>query len=124
MLKKILYLLILLIFILIKPAGAQNLPKSFSQEPVKFIEDISKYFESIFEKEKRKDAREFDGPIQTQMGCGKFNPERQQKIMAFANTMLKYKMRPMPHYFQYIIALGDFIETSPTDKASTIGSDS
>ncbi len=112
----------ILLFLIINTAAftgirAQNIPKSFSTEPAGFLADIGKYFESLYEKDKRKEGRELMELFSTAWTDGSISAARQTKIMKMANTMLRYKMRPIPHYYQYISALLSFQKSMPDEPS-------
>ncbi|MCX6272487.1 MAG: hypothetical protein NTU44_14975, partial [Bacteroidetes bacterium] len=106
----------LLLFMLTIPAISQNIPKSLSTDPVKFPQELGNYFEGLYEKDKRKEARNLMEQFIADWTADKFSADRQEKIMKMANTMLKYKMRPMPQFFLYVETLLEFIKTQPDEK--------
>ncbi len=102
---------------MIRVSLAQTIPKSFSTDPPQFLSELSAYFESVHEKDKRKDAREMYQKFEEAWQAGTFSGPRQERIMKMANTMLKYKMRPIPHYYQFLNALLLFVNTQPDDSS-------
>jgi hypothetical protein len=107
------YLALLILTGLNLSAFSQNIPKSFSNEPLTFIENVGKYFESINDKEQRKEGKKLMEKFTEAWNGGSFSSTEQEKIMKMANTMLKYKMRPMPHYARFLESLMSFAATNP-----------
>lgn len=97
--------------------SSQNIPKSFSVDPGKFVADIDKYFESVYDKDQRKEGKKLVDKFNEVWIAGGFNAIQQEKIMTMANTMLRYKMRPMPHYSQFMQAVMNFITTNPDSQS-------
>lgn len=117
---KLLRILPLLLFFAVfaaLPLHAQNLPKSFSTDSLKFCQDLGQYFESVYDKDKRKEGKALMEEFTAAWAGGKFNPGIQLKIMDMANRMLKYKMRAVPHYYDFISAVLHFQETGPEEKS-------
>ncbi|MEI6574742.1 MAG: hypothetical protein WCO63_01035 [Bacteroidota bacterium] len=110
--------LFLLLILLSGPVlFAQNLPKSFSLDTLKFTEDLGKYFESVYDKDQRKEGKLLMEQFIASWLSGKFSKQRELKVMEMANKMLKYKMRPVPHYYEFLSAILAFQETGPEEKS-------
>jgi hypothetical protein len=114
--RLIFFFLLLLMFAGI-PVIAQNLPKSFSNDTVKFNLEMSQYFESIYDKDQRKEGKELMEKFTAAWNAGLFSHQRQLKIMDMSNKMLKYKMRPIPHYFQFLSAVLAYHEIQPEESS-------
>ncbi|MHC1707819.1 MAG: hypothetical protein AB9842_09890 [Bacteroidales bacterium] len=96
---------------------SQNIPKSFSTDPGIFVSDLGKYFESVYDKDQRKAGKKLIEKFNEAWLGGAFNAVQQEKIMKMANSMLKYKMRPMPHYSSYLESLLSFYTTIPSESS-------
>lgn len=81
------------------PIGAQVMPKSFTEDPVKFISEMRDFFESYEKKEGRDFIDEFNEKYWL---TNKVNDDIKQAMYKNANLMVKKKFRPAPEYYAYI----------------------
>ncbi len=110
-------ILIALVFVIVEKSTAQNMPKSFSTEHAQFILDLSKYFDGLYEKDKRKEGRDLIDRFTLQWNAPQNTDQLKDKIIRISNTMLKFKMKPFPHFDQYLSALISFLNTNPDQKS-------
>ncbi len=79
--------------------NAQVMPKSFDEDPVKFIQELSDFFESY----QGKDGKEFIYNFnKTYWVTGKVSDDIKQAMYKNCNMMCKKKFRPEPEYHSYI----------------------
>lgn len=78
---------------------AQVMPKSFSEDPVKFIQEMQSFFESYERKEGKDFIEDFNEKYWL---TGKITEDMKQAMYKNTNLMLKKKFRPAPEYYSYI----------------------
>jgi hypothetical protein len=98
-------------------SSAQNLPKSFSEDQTQFITDLTKYYESLYDKDKRKEGRELLEKFTLQWNAPFFTNDLKNRIIKISNLMLKFKMRPFPHFEQFLTATMNFQNINPDAKS-------
>ncbi|GAB4143197.1 MAG: hypothetical protein Fur0041_18290 [Bacteroidia bacterium] len=74
------------------------MPKSFSEDPVKFIEEMRKFFEDYEKKEGRDFIDDFNEKYWI---TGEVSDDMKAAMYKNTNAMLKKKFRPSPEYFAY-----------------------
>lgn len=80
-------------------AQAQVMPKSFTEDPVKFMDEMRDFFESY----DKKDGRDFmDDFNEKYWKNGRVSDDIKQAMYKNTNLMLKKKFRPAPEYYSYI----------------------
>lgn len=93
-------------------AGAQTI-KNFSNDPVKFADELQKFLEETNRKEGEKLMEEFRIPW---MG-GKFTIQQQDEIYRTANGMLRKRMKAFPDFSNYISTLISFSNSTQTSAS-------
>jgi hypothetical protein len=92
-------LLLLVSLMSISPMQAQVMPKSFSEDPTKFITEMREFFESYDRKEGKDFVDDFNEKYWL---TGKVSDDVKQAMYKNCNLMLKKKFRPAPEYYSYI----------------------
>ncbi|HTL81676.1 MAG TPA: hypothetical protein VL651_08220, partial [Bacteroidia bacterium] len=88
---------------------AQVMPKSFTDDPVKFIQEMSDFFESY----DRKDGKDFiDEFNKNYWENGKITNDIKQLCYKNANEMLKKKFRPSPEYYSYFNTIKTIVDNA------------
>lgn len=86
---------------------AQVMPKSFDEDPVKFIEELRDFFESY----EGKDGKEFITNFNEKYWItNRVNQDVKEAMYKNCNQMVKKKFRPKPEYYSYlntIMAIAD-----------------
>ncbi|MGL4598873.1 MAG: hypothetical protein ACRCYO_15255, partial [Bacteroidia bacterium] len=101
---------LLLLALLVLPQinmQAQVSPKSFSEDNVKFIQEMSDFFESY----DKKDGREFiEAFNKTYWVTNKVNEPMKQAMYKNCNLMLKKRLKPSPEFYAYINTIKAIID--------------
>lgn len=96
-LKNSVMLLFALAVLGVKLVG-QTMPKSFTEDNVKFIEEMRDFFESNDQKKGREYINQFNEQYWI---SGKISPEMKTAIYKNTNAMAKKKFKPSPEYYAY-----------------------
>ena len=97
-LKNIVMLLLALAPVLSQKIAAQTMPKSFTEDNVKFIEEMRDFFESNDQKK----GREYIDLFNEQYWItGKISADMKTAIYKNTNAMAKKKFKPSPEYYAY-----------------------
>ena len=91
---------------------AQTL-KNFSNDAVKFPEEMKSFLEEANKKESG-DALE---PFLKAWKEGRFTTAQQEHIYNTANAMLKKRMRPFPDFSNYIVTLASFANSNQSRES-------
>lgn len=98
--KKVLRLALIPLMLLVAgKAGAQVMPKSFTEDPVKFMDEMRDFFESYDKKDGKDFIEDFE---EVYWKTGKVSDDIKQAMYKNTNLMLKKKFRPAPEYYSYI----------------------
>lgn len=97
-LKNIVLLLLALSPVLSLKIAAQTMPKSFTEDNVKFIEEMRDFFESNDQKKGKEYIDEFNEQYWI---TGKITAEMKAAIYKNTNAMAKKKFKPSPEYYAY-----------------------
>jgi hypothetical protein len=102
------FLFLLALLVNVNTAKAQQvMPKAFTEDPVKFIEEMKNFFDSYDGKAGREYIDEFN---KLYWLSGKVTPEMKTMMYQNSNLMIKKKFRPQPEFYSYfntIKALAD-----------------
>ncbi|TND02849.1 MAG: hypothetical protein FD123_3996 [Bacteroidetes bacterium] len=88
---------------------AQSQIKSFSEDPVKFIEELQSYFESAEKKEGKDYVEEFS---KLYWITNKIDDYKKQYIYRNCNQMLKRRFKPTPEFRNYLNAVKSFVDNN------------
>lgn len=113
--KPILFLIFTLF--LLNPLFSQNQIKSFSADPAIYLKELNTFFDGVYDKDKKKEGRELMEKFTTDWNSGVFPVDVQNRIIQVSNIMLRFKMRPMPHFYEYLQTLQAFMKTNPDAKS-------
>src|SRR6266568_2924785 len=91
---------------------AQVMPKSFTDDPVKFIDEMSAFFESYDKKDGKDFIDEFN---KNYWENGKIGNDIKQLCYKNANEMLKKKFRPSPEYYSYLNTIKTIVDNASPD---------
>lgn len=86
---------------------AQTMPKSFTEDNVKFIEEMRDFFET----NDKKEGKDFINDFNEQYWLtGKVTEEIKQTMYKNTNAMVKKKFKPSPEYYAYINTIKSIID--------------
>ncbi|HTF03774.1 MAG TPA: hypothetical protein VK826_07095 [Bacteroidia bacterium] len=86
---------------------AQTMPKSFTEDNVKFIEEMRDFFES----NEKKEGRDFIDDFNEQYWLtGKVSEEIKQAMYKNTNAMAKKKFKPSPEYYAYFNTIKSIVD--------------
>ncbi len=113
--KKINCILLFLVLIGFRPdAFAQLNPiKQFSEDPLKFTEDIKTMFEST--NMDKKEIKEFMDAFVLAWNNPKCNVNLKKSIVNSCNLMIKKKLRILPEYKSYLSSVMNFINSNHSE---------
>ncbi len=114
--KKVLFLFFLLLF----STGnifAQQQIKKFTAESTTFLEEIKQFFSDIDNPDQKKEAKTFIETFTIAWNTGKFSETQKQQIYITSNQMLKKKMKPIPHFKNYLSAIISFNTSGQPEKS-------
>lgn len=101
-----------LFFSLISYSSFAQGPKSFTEDPVKFLEELTDFFETANKKEGREFIEEFT-PVWNQ----KLNDSQKKSIYQISNLMLKKRLKPFPEFRNYLGSIVNFTTSGQSDKS-------
>ncbi len=89
--------------------------KSFTGDSVKFLNELSAFFQET----QKKEAKDF---IEKDFGkkfwyAGKLTPARRQFVYETANEMLSKRMRPYPDFENFLLSLMNFYSSAQSDAS-------
>jgi hypothetical protein len=91
---------------------AQTL-KTFSEDNVKFPQELAKFLEET----NRKDAQDLMTPFMQHWNGKSYSMDQKEAIYRTANIMLKKRMKAFPDFANYITALISFAKTKQSDES-------
>ncbi len=106
-LKNIVLLLLALSPVLSLDVAAQTMPKSFTEDNVKFIEEMRDFFESNDQKKGREFIDEFNEQYWI---TGKITAEMKVAVYKNTNAMAKKKFKPSPEYYAYFNTIKTIVD--------------
>ncbi|MFH0864730.1 MAG: hypothetical protein V1904_00945 [Bacteroidota bacterium] len=113
-LRILLFAPLLLIFVI--KSNAQPI-KKFSDDPAVFFEEMATFFQDIDNPDDKKTAKAFVETFTLEWNGGKFSDDQKKQMIETCNKMLKKKMKPIPHFKNYLSAIISFNNTSQTDES-------
>ncbi|NVO02474.1 MAG: hypothetical protein HXX09_07190 [Bacteroidetes bacterium] len=116
--KFILPFLFIIAFFQINESKSQTI-KKFTNDPVKFIEELKLFFSEIDNKDNKKEAKDLMEAFPLVWNSGKFTEKKKEQIYNISNLMLKRKMKPFPQFKNYLSALTSFVNTNQTEASFT-----
>lgn len=105
---------LLLIFVL--KSDAQPL-KKFSDDPQLFFKELTIFFQDIDNPDDKKTAKDFMETYTLEWEGNKFSGDEKTQMIETCNKMLKKKMKPIPHFRNYLSTIISFNNTSQTDES-------
>lgn len=108
------YLLFLILFLTGAVAGAQSL-RSFTHEKQQFYDEVSAMLLEADKKETKAFLEEAFMPFW--VANNPYTEAEQEQIYAIADLMLKKRIRPLPHFKQYLTILMAFPGTEQKQKS-------
>jgi len=91
--------------------------KKFSDEPAVFFEELTKFFQDIDNPDNKKVAKDFIELFTIEWNAGKFSDDEKKQMISTCNQMLKKKMKPIPHFKNYLSAIISFNNTSQSEAS-------
>jgi hypothetical protein len=108
------YLFSLLTFFIISLSLKAQTIKKFSEEPASFFEELTTFFQDVDNPNDKKIVKEFIASFTDEWNAGKFSDDQKKEMIATCNLMLKRKMKPIPHFKNYLSAIISFNNTNQT----------
>lgn len=102
--KKIKYIFFCLSIVAFSSTFGQAI-KSFSDDPIKFPEELETFFDAGVSPNLKKDAKDFIEDFQKFWKEGKFNEGQKQACYEMCNQMLKKKLRPLPDFQNFLACM-------------------
>lgn len=115
------YSFFVILFLLLFPfqsLRAQNQIKAFSEDSVKFLDEMETFFETS--NESKRDIKHFFDDFSEIWKSGKLGVEYKAAAYKTCNLMLKKRLRPFPDFKSYLSSLMNFVSTNQSkDNFST-----
>ncbi|HKR06723.1 MAG TPA: hypothetical protein VJY62_18960 [Bacteroidia bacterium] len=111
--KKIKSFLILLFFSFFIYSAKAQVPKTFSNDPVKFLLEMQSFLEETNKKETEKLMEKFT-PV---WNSGKISAQQKTLVYETSNAMLKKRMKAFPDFVNYLNAIMGFVESNQTPQS-------
>ncbi|MGD0711655.1 MAG: hypothetical protein ABR968_10815, partial [Bacteroidales bacterium] len=109
---KLRYILSLLFLLLISINVKSQALKKFSDEPAAFFEELTTFFQDVDNPNDKKVIKEFLNSFTLEWNSGKFSDDQKKEMIATCNLMLKRKMKPIPHFKNYLSTIISFNNTN------------
>ena len=107
------YSLLALLFLLVSPAVFGQGLRNFTDDPVKFADELQKFLAETDKKEAEKVMEAFL-PYWT---GGKFSPQQQTAIYKTCNAMLRKRMKAIPDFRNYVMTLTSFAASNQSAES-------
>jgi hypothetical protein len=91
--------------------------KKFSDDPTVFFGELTKFFQDIDNPDNKKVAKDFIELFTNEWNTGKFSDEEKKQMISTCNQMLKKKMKPIPHFKNYLSTIISFNNTTQSDAS-------
>ena len=104
----------LLIIVSIHETVAQTQIRSFTEDPVKFLDEIETFFQSG--NVSKGEVKDFMEQFTLIWKLEKFNDKYKQAAYRTCNLMLKKRLRPFPDFKSYFNSLMNFINTNQPEE--------
>ena len=115
---KLKYILIFIISLTISlSVKSQKTIKSFTDDPITFIDELKTFFQEIDSPNDKKIAKDFFDDFLINWNNGKFSDSRKKQIIATCNKMIKKKMKPIPQFKEYLSAVTSITNSIQTDDS-------
>jgi len=111
------YIFIFLILILVSVVLKAQQIKSFFRQPHYFFRGTNFFFQDVDNPDDKKTAKEFMLTFSDEWNKNKFTPDQKSQMIETCNKMLKKKMKPIPHFRNYLSAIISFNNTNQTDSS-------
>src|SRR5271157_4111638 len=109
---KLRYILFLLFALLVSFNVKSQTIKKFSDEPAVFFEELTNFFQDVDNPNDKKIVKEFLYSFTEEWNAGKFSDDQKKEMIATCNLMLKRKMKPIPHFKNYLSTIISFNNTN------------
>jgi hypothetical protein len=97
-------------------AIAQGQIKSFTEDPVKFLEELETFLISGSSSNNKKEIKDFLEQF-TLIWNTKLNEKHKSAAYKTCNAMLKKKVRPLPDFKNYLTSLMNFVSTNQPESS-------
>ena len=111
------YILIFSISIIFSLSVKSQVIKKFSDDQATFFTELTKFFQDIDNPDNKKTAKDFMELFTVEWNSGKFSDDEKKQMISTCNQMLKKKMKPIPHFKNYLSTIISFNNTSQTDAS-------
>ncbi len=96
---------------------AQNQIKSFTEDPVKFIEELKSFYDAGSQDKKQSDR--FVEAFEKYWKTARFNVDQTQSCYKICNLMLKKRLKPDPYFTSYLTCLMNFVDSRQSQSNFT-----
>ncbi len=111
------YLVILPLLLMLSFTAKPQQIKKFSDDPVTFLQELTTFFQDIDNPDNKKIAKEFIEKFTIEWNGGKFSGDEKKEMISTCSKMLKKKMKPIPHFKNYLSAIIGFNNTNQSDAS-------
>ncbi|MFA5780999.1 MAG: hypothetical protein WC868_01895 [Bacteroidales bacterium] len=114
---KIRFLFIIPFLLILSFSSKSQTLKKFSEEPQIFFEELTAFFKNIDNSNDKKTAKEFMELFTIEWNGNKFSADETKEMISTCNLMLKRKMKPIPHFRNYLSTIVSFNNTNQSDNS-------
>ncbi|NTW32594.1 MAG: hypothetical protein HGB12_08225, partial [Bacteroidetes bacterium] len=114
---KLRFIFFTLLFGLISLTAQSQLFKKFSDEPAVFFEELKVFFQNVDNSDDKKASKIFMEQFTLEWINGKFSEDEKKEMISTCNLMQKRKMKPIPHFKNYLSAIISFNNTNQTESS-------
>jgi len=116
--KHLTIIILLFIFLIPKNIIAQEQRKEFTPKPQEFFNEMQQFFENeAGETMKKKEIKAFFENFRLYWFSDQFSDIQKETIYKTSNKMLKKKMKPYPHFKNYLTTMISFVSTMQSDNS-------
>ena len=115
--KNYLKILIVFSFLLFSPAAFSQRITHFSEDSQTFLKELGTFFGTVSHKGNKKKCEALMEKFTEYWNTGTYNKEFKDSIKVMCNLLLKRRLRPYPHFYNYISSMNGIMESDhPTDS--------
>lgn len=100
-------------FLLLSATTQAQAPKSFSQDSIKFLEEMTAFMSNA----RKKETKEFMEQFEPIWYGGKFTEEQRAGVYSTCNFMLKKKLPAYPEFRSYLFSVVSFLSSNQTQDS-------
>lgn len=101
---------LLLVFSVLSFCSYSQAPlKTFSEDPIKFLEELKSFY--VTGSQDKKEAEKLIEAFEKYWKAARFNTDQTQACYKICNLMLKKRLKPTPYFASYLTCLMNFVDS-------------